>query len=224
VAELAGVPIAAASSRLFEAVVTGSTGDEPLRSTLRRQGQGTLRGAIESRLPFPLEACGLLHGGWYYDIGRLAPGATFDTGLGRGPRSLSGALTRRTTNKDREIAVRWNLAEGDAVRILEIAGFHGAAGGAGYTGLEPGRLARLDLSPLLTLDRAVLVGRGPALAGWRCAAAPLDGGPAAAPAVAGPASLWRLVVPLGAAPGATLLDNGPDSADDSAAPGSRPAP
>ncbi len=224
-AALVGVPIAASSSRLFAADVVGTLAAMPVTSSLARQAQGTLRGTVENRLPFPLEVCGLAHGGWYYDIGRLEPGGSFDTSVGRGPRSLAGALTRRTTNKDREIAVRWNPVAEDPARILEIAGFHVAAGGAGYTSLEPGRLARLDLSPLLPLDRAVLVGRGPALVDWSCVARPVAGGASlATPAVSGDASLWRIVIPLGAAPGAGRLDGGGDPADDPDAPRSPAAP
>jgi hypothetical protein len=100
-----------------------------------------------------------------------------------------------------------------------------AAGGAGYTALEPGRLARLDLSPLLPLDRAVLVGRGPPLVDWTCVAGPVAGGaPAATPAVSGAAPLWRIVISLGAAPGGGALDGGGDPADDAEVPRSPAAP
>ena len=133
-AALDGVPIAASSSRLFEAEVTGHTAAPAVESTLAREGQGTLRGTLTSRLSFPLEGCVLAHAGWLYDVGELRPGQSFDPGAGRGPRSLAGALTRRTQSKDREVNVRWDIAERDLVRILEIAGFHAAAGGwAGST-------------------------------------------------------------------------------------------
>lgn len=195
---LVGVPIAASSSRLFEVECVGTLGVPPVESSLLKEGQGTLRGGLTSRLPFVLEDCSLAHAGWLYEIGRLEPGRGYDTGTGRGPRSLAGALTRRTTNRDREIAVRWNQSEGDALRILEIAGFHAAAGGLAYTGLEPGRLGRLDLSPVLPLDRAVLVGRGPSLVEWRCGAAAFDADAAAAvPPMPAAAAVWRIVIPLG---------------------------
>ena len=158
-ADLAGVPIAASSSRLFEAdwqadrqpasVVTADLATGP---------QGTLTGAVAHHLPFPLVDCRLVHGGWLYDVGRLEPGQRYDTAAGRGPRSLAAALTRRAAAKERDVAVRWNPAEADVERILEVAGFHAAAGGPGYTGLSGGRLGRLDLSAAAALDRAVLVG------------------------------------------------------------------
>ncbi|MFM9195925.1 MAG: hypothetical protein ACKOWG_09320, partial [Planctomycetia bacterium] len=196
-AALDGVPIAASSSRLFEAETIAHATSTAVESTLAREGQGTLRGEVISRLPFALEDCVLAHAGWLYDVGTLKPGQTFAAGVSRGPRSLAGALTHRTVNKDRDLAVRWDVAERDPLRILEIAGLHAAAGGSGYTSLEPGRLARFDLSPLLPLDRAVLVGRGPAFVAWDCrrqTSAAADH--SAVPPLPGQAFLWRIVIPL----------------------------
>ncbi|MFM8892509.1 MAG: hypothetical protein ACKOTB_12965, partial [Planctomycetia bacterium] len=192
-----GVPIAASSSRLFEGEIVSELADAAVSSTLVKEGQGTLRGSVVSHLPFPLEDCMLMHAGWVYDVGVLGPGASFDPASTRGPRSLAGALTRRTMNKDREVAARWDLAERDPSRILEIAGFHAAAGGSGYTSLESGRLARLDLSPLLPLDRAVLVGRGPAAVHWACRVNASEGGTdQGEPPAPARVSLWRIVIPL----------------------------
>ena len=191
---LEGVAIAAASSRLFEAEWTADwAGAAPVAAALEREAQGTLRGSIESGLPFALEDCVLVHAGWLYDVGRLAPGATFDPASGRGPRSLAGALTRRSAVKDRDVPLRWDVAGQDVDRILEVAGFHAAAGGASYTSLESGRLGRLDLSPLVALDRAVLVGRGPAGTQWHARRADDDvpGPPHQAPGRQG--GLWRKI-------------------------------
>jgi hypothetical protein len=159
-ARLDGVAVAAAANRLFQAEGRGRPPTEsPLvHSTLARDAQGVLRGAVSHSLPFTLENCRLAHGGWLYDIGSLPPGRTFDAQSGRGPRSLAGALQRRAAAEGRDAPTRWDAREADPLRILEIAGFHGAAGGAGYTRMPAGRLRRLDLSPLLTADRAVLVG------------------------------------------------------------------
>jgi hypothetical protein len=197
-ATIDSVPIAASSSRLFEAEIIGHAAASAVVSTLEREGQGTLRGAVTSRLPFPLQGAVLAHAGWLYEVGTLGPGERFEPGASRGPRSLAGALTRRTLNKDRDVAVRWDIGERDPLRILEVAGFHAAAGGSGYTSLEPGRLARFDLSPLLPLDRAVLVGLGPSLVAWQCQPKTLSGGDASAtvPPMPGQSALWRIVIPL----------------------------
>lgn len=185
------VPQAAASSRLFTALWCGRGETLPIQSALDRTGQGTLRGTLDSRLPFPLEDCVLVHGGWLYAVGRLPPGGRFDLETGRGPRSLAASLTRRETVQDRSVPARWEADDRDIARILEVAGLHAAAGGPGYTGLESGRLGRLDLSRLLSLRRAILIGRGPAATRWQLADNTGQG-------VAPPAgtTLWRIVLPV----------------------------
>ena len=47
----------------------------------------------------------------------------------------------------------------DPLDILRMLTFHGEAGGTLYTGLGNGALRQLDWSPLLDLNRAVLIGR-----------------------------------------------------------------
>lgn len=194
-ARLEGVPVAAASSRLFEAEWVATLAGPPVTCALEREAQGTLRGSLTHHLPFPLEQCVLIHAGWLYDVGRLEPGIPVDPGIGRGPRSLAASITRRTQHKDRDVAVRWDTADTDIARILEIAGFHAAAGGAGFTSLEPGRLGRLDLSPLLDVDRAILVGTGPAGIDWTITPRSAPGGSLAAPPSSA-AAIWRIVMPL----------------------------
>ncbi len=191
---LDGVPIAASSSRLFEAEWMAPVAEPIVVSTLRKDAQGTLSGVLESRLPFALHQCSLFHAGWTYDVGSLAPGARFDPESGKGPRTLASALTRSASVYDRTRTQAWSVDNTDIDRILEIAGFHAAAGGSSYTSLEAGRLGRIDLSPLLPIDRAILVGRGPVGTAWSCAAGaaavPIGDSPAEATAV------WRIVIPL----------------------------
>ena len=202
-AGLAGVPVAAVSSRLFEAAWSGTT-SAPVTSDLVREGQGTLRGSFTHHLPFALVGCRLAHGGWLYDVGDLAPGERHDLARGRGPRSLAGALARRDAVKERQANARWERSGTDLAWILEVAGFHAAAGGSGYTGLESGRLARLDLSPLLPLDRAILVGTASAPApGWTTPWRIADAGQAVPEPTACAARLYRIVIPLGASPSGT---------------------
>jgi hypothetical protein len=206
-AELVRVPVAAASSRLFEAGWTGTTPRPPATSTLVRDGRGLLKGTVAHNLPFSLAGCRLLHGGWLYDVGDLAPGDAFDTDRGRGPRSLAAGLTKRVAVGDRDRAERWDTASTDVARIIELAGFHVAVGGIGYTGLEAGRLARLDLGPLLEVDRAVLVGVAPAShrgTAWRVRLEDDRGtGPLLTPGTADAGSLVRIVIPLPPAPQAS---------------------
>jgi hypothetical protein len=195
-ATLHEVPVAAAASRLFEAEWTGARPLPVVTASLALTTQATLSGGVFHHLPFALENCRLLHAGWLYDVGTLRPGDRYDTATGRGPRSLASALTRRAAAKDREGGTPWNPTSTDVARIIEVAAFHGAAGGVAYTGLDAGRLGRLDLSPLLTVDRAVLVGivadGGPATR-WGVAG---GGGPVATTAAA--PTLCRIVIPVAA--------------------------
>jgi hypothetical protein len=128
----------------------------------------------------------------------MEPGDTYDTEAGRGPRSLAAGLTRRTAVGDRDRTERWDAASTDVGRILEVAGLHAAAGAELYTGLTAGRLGRLDLSPLITADRAMLVGTVPdgQLSTWRVRLrdADTDATLAVAPAAM---SIVRLMVPVG---------------------------
>jgi hypothetical protein len=195
-AALDDVPIAAAASRLFEAEWSGCADVPVVTSSLAVTSQATLVGAVSHHLPFPIENCRLLHAGWLYDVGTLRPGDRYDTATGRGPRSLASALTRRAAAKDRETALTWDPTNADVARIIEVAAFQGAAGGTAYTGLDAGRLGRLDLSPLLAVDRAVLVGtvaEGVPASRWDIGGA---AGPMAAAAAAPP--LCRIVIPLAA--------------------------
>lgn len=191
-ATLINVPIAASSSRLFEAEWMVQLPRVPVTATLALEAQGTLRGELVHHLPFPLERCVLMHAGWLYTIGRLEPGAVFQPASGRGPRSLASALTRRTQDKDRDVVVRWETESTDIAQILEIAGFHDAAGGSGYTSLEPGRLARFDMSPQLAVGRAVLVGFGPAGTTWSFGGEQAGASASQSPGV----TMWRILMPL----------------------------
>ncbi|MFM8735710.1 MAG: hypothetical protein ACKOC8_11005 [Pirellulales bacterium] len=198
-ANLEGVPMAAASSRLFEVSWTGEVSQAVVQATLHRTAQGTLGGSVSHRLPFALRDCRLLHAGWLYDVGTLETGQSYDTAAGRGPRSLISALTRRSAVKERESGTRWDEAVTDVDRILEVAAFHAAAGGTGYTARAGGRLARLDLSPVLPLDRAVLIGLLPEAEQatvWRLVLG--TSGPVEP--VGAAAGLCRIVIPLVAEP------------------------
>lgn len=194
-AGLEAVPIAAGATRVFEAEWFAATPAPTVTSTLVRTGEGTLQGALAHHLPFPLERCQLMHGGWVYDVGTLHPGQSFDT-AGRGPRSLSNAVRRARARREREAADRWDPTSADVERILEVAGFHAAAGGIGYTLMEAGRLQRLDLSRLLVANRAVLVGdAGPShrASGWLVRPRSSAGTSWPVTAVAG---RYRLVIPV----------------------------
>jgi hypothetical protein len=190
--ELQDIPIAAASSQLFEAKWFGRLATHPIQSTLSRTGQGTLRGTLTSQLQTPLQDCVLMHAGWLYDVGTLHPGKTFDLDAGRGPKSLGAVLTKKRAVKDRNVSARWKSDDRDIIRILEVAGMHRATGGSEYTGLQSGRLEHIDMTHLLVLNRIILIGKGPPATKWipQKKAEPKDKGFKDA----GNTTLWRIVL------------------------------
>jgi len=190
-ATLEGVPLAVATSGTWQAWWEGVLRPEAgsLSGRFERTAEGTLRGELINGLPFPLENCLLAYAGWLYDVGTLPAGGRFDPSSGRGPRSLSGAIARRTIVGEREQGGRYELDERNPDRILEVVSFHEAAGGRSYTSLEPGVLGRYDLSDLIRSGRAVLIGRGLAGTAWtvdRDIDAEKD-----------PHAVWRFVLPVG---------------------------
>lgn len=213
-ARLVDVPIAAASSRLFESRIDfdEDAAGEPaviFEGRLDRHPQGTLRGQLVSRLPFPLKGCRLAYAGWVYSIGTLSSGDTFDPSRSRGPTSLGASITRWTSSGDKDLPVRFDRDSRDSWRILEVAGFFSAAGGESYTGLPAGRLARLDMSPLIEVNRAVLTGEGPAVADWSIDTPSITLDDTREDATR--RGMWRFVVPLG-----RHLGTPPDDPSDSA--------
>ena len=190
--ELQDIPIAAASSQLFEAKWFGRLPTHPIQSTLSRTGQGTLRGTLTSQLQTPLQDCVLMHAGWLYDVGTLHPGKTFDLDAGRGPKSLGAVLTKKRAVKDRNVSARWKSDDRDIIRILEVAGMHRATGGSEYTGLQSGRLEHIDMTHLLVLNRIILIGKGPPATKWipQQKAEPKDKGFKDS----GNTTIWRIVL------------------------------
>ena len=199
------VPLAIATSGTWEAWWDAQlpAGVPTLRGGFERTAEGTLRGEVVNQLPCALDECLLAYAGWLYDVGPLPAGGRFDPSGGRGPRSLAGAIARRTMVGEREQGGRYELDERSADRILEVASFHEAAGGRSYTSLEAGVLARYDLSDVIRSGRAVLIGRGPSGTAWT-ADREFD-------AEEDPHAVWRFVLPVGSSFG-------------TASPGDQPPP
>lgn len=88
------------------------------------------------------------------------------------PREMKGFLTRTKVTKvlskkkitSEDILIeqeRYNPLDLDPADILQMMTLHEAAGGRAYTGLDHTSLRTMDLTPLLSLDRAVLIARVP---------------------------------------------------------------
>lgn len=151
---------------LVEAQLTSSSANE-------------LGGRIVHHLPFELQDWIVVYDKWIYrphpKLGEAAtkwpaeqpwtPGDERNYG-----RELRGFLTRTTATKllakkgtaQEDVLVkqeRYDPLNLDPAEILQMLTLHEAAGGKDYTGLDHHSLRAFDLSPLLSLDRAVVIAR-----------------------------------------------------------------
>ena len=134
--------------------------------------EGFLTGTLTHRLKDSIESWILVHGNKVYSVkvpesGAIEPGSAFT--LSRETLRRDGVQqvlnARKITYKDKKKQTivleqtAYDPNHRDADALLRMLTFHEAAGGRKYTGLDNFPLERLDLSRLLPLNRAVLLGR-----------------------------------------------------------------
>ena len=150
-----------------------------VHSELRSTGASQLTGTLSHSLPVAIEDWIVAYGNRVFrpivesdasSSARLQPHRILNL---NGPevyqRELRGFLTRTQATKVRRKDVNmpdimvaqaeYDPLDRDPADLLRMVTFHDVAGGSSYTGLTNQSLDRLDFSPLLTLDRAVLFGR-----------------------------------------------------------------
>lgn len=168
------VPIPIWSSKSFEAEWT-ETAKQLVNSSLESSGVGRLDGTISHALPVPLEDCLLTFGGRMYRLGSgqspstLAPYQEWSPAKQGQLRDLRNFLTNtvaqreeRTDRQRSDVYVKetpYDPSHTNVDELVRMLTFHQAAGGSGYTGLNHDLLRSLDLSELMQLGRAVLIGR-----------------------------------------------------------------
>ena len=100
-------------------------------------------------------------------------------------------LTQRKVVQGEDRTIPYDCASVDLERILEIMQLYRAAGGRQYTGLSNRYQSFVDLSDLLALDRAVLIGLGPS-----ATTLTVDGQSLPSGDCAPPVSYYRFVIPV----------------------------
>ncbi len=192
---LEGLPIQVWSSKSLSARWTAKT-DHAFASDLVRENNGQVSGGVENPLDIPLSECYLLYGRSAYPLDQLAPHARKIIRQGARPLNLELKMTRRQITTDhRELSTRWNIADLDVPRILEIMMFHEAAGGQRYTKISHRYERALDLSYQLQAGRAILLGRAE-----KPATQLLQDGRPMSNAAMRNWCYYRIVLPVGAAP------------------------
>jgi hypothetical protein len=173
--QLDELPIAVWSTKSLESEWS-MTDPGLVDSQLESRGLGHLGGTLRHHFPGPIED-------WIVAYGHQVFYPRFDAHgqplpllpdmpwapQSASQRELSGYLTGATqtmvtTQGGRLEEMRtehedYDPVNRDPLRILRMLTFHNEAGGTVYTGLGNGALRQFDWSPLLDLNRAVLVGR-----------------------------------------------------------------
>ncbi len=127
----------------------------------RRRGSELLEGRLTNPLPFDLLDGMLVYRDWAYLLPtRFPAGARIDSLGNLRQKNFRWHLSRQRAIEESTEGEAWDpLNVDDPARIAEMLMFHQAAGGRRYTTLRHVPLSFLDLSPLLTEDRCMLVGR-----------------------------------------------------------------
>jgi hypothetical protein len=160
------VPIQVWSTKSFTARWHAPTKAFP-ESDLTDESQ-ILVGSITNTLDFPLEQCIVAHGRSVYDLGTISPGESARLGTMTKRSELKTLLTGRkvvfieTGDKYSQQSTPYDQSSVDVPYILRTMMFYEAAGGRRYTGLWNAYQSFVDLSTLLSADRAILVAQVPA--------------------------------------------------------------
>ena len=173
------LPIAQWSTKSLSADWTTSLEKPPVQFELDNLGTGQLRGTLTNLLDEPLEDCMLVANGWAYipmtAKAALQPKAVWNL---RGDarivlqRDLKALLTgeKQTRRRRQETGVidsveittvneAYQPLSRDRSQQVSMLSFHEATGGSAYTGMSNAALRNLELTQLMNLGRAVLIGK-----------------------------------------------------------------
>ncbi len=174
---LDGVPLAQWSSKSLTSESLWISETPLVESNLTSTSANELSGRIVHHLPFELRDWIVVYEKWiYYPHPKFGEAATIwladqpwtpkdERNYGR---ELRGYLTRTTVTKrlaragkiQEDVLVeqeRYDPLSLEPSTILQMMTLHEAAGGKSYTGLNHHSLRALDLSPMLSQDRAVVI-------------------------------------------------------------------
>jgi hypothetical protein len=143
---------------------------------LESLGTGQLRGTITHHFGVPLEDCLVVASGWAYlpatGGGTLQPGAEWLLGGGVSVRQrdlralLTGEKQTRFDKKSGAVSSEimttteaYDPLGRDLDQQVRMISFHEVAGGSEHTGLAHAALRGLEMTDLMQLGRAVLIGR-----------------------------------------------------------------
>ena len=154
-ASLNEVPLSIWSTKCFS-IRSQSTGLRAVEATLSERSPGEdalVEGSITNRMIQPLRDCVLLHNGWAYPLGNLAPNKPHAIDRSQSVRTIRNHLARLGPLEMESETQRF-----DVQRIFERMLFYQAGGGGTSILLRNEYLNTLDMSHLIENGGAVLVG------------------------------------------------------------------
>ena len=160
---LDGVPLLTASTKSLGAQWDRASepGATPaLAAELSVDDDGLLEGWVTNNTGVPLTGGYLLHGRWGYRVGDLPPGERVEIGPQLGAKQVQSIIAQRARRGSTSARETFLAARATVDELLAVMMFYEAAGGEGFAGLPNRYQSQCDLSPLLTLDRAILVAGG----------------------------------------------------------------
>lgn len=155
-----GIPVA--GSKTFQAQwdAPWSLVDEEVSLGLVR-GTDLLQGKWSNPLNVDLREAVAMYKNWAYVLPtRLPPGQVIDFTTIASPKDLARRLQKRRIFEGNEQGSPWEPGSRTEIdRLMDMVLFYRAAGGEGYTTLTHQVFGEVDLSELLRMDRAMIVGR-----------------------------------------------------------------
>ncbi|MBN8601863.1 MAG: hypothetical protein J0M26_12595 [Planctomycetes bacterium] len=155
------IPFPASGTKSLRVDWTGQS--QPLDFGRLREiaGSGMLQGEFKNNLDIELlDGIILYHNLVYVLPAKMKPGESEKFTVLSTPKDLERRLTRRVSRDGKDITAPWNPADRNVIPLLmEMIFFYEAAGGEKYTQLQHRFEPSLDMSDLLSLDRAILLAR-----------------------------------------------------------------
>ena len=170
--ELMNVPVQTRSSKSFfgQAYVKNPVGNMQIHSQLSDE-EGVPVGTIEIPDDFwsfgedarPIQNSILVYGRWALELGDIVPGQTITVTKTTPRRDLQDLLIPPQTldNENLRRLATYNPQSADLEYIVRVMTLHRALGGYETTGLHHAYQPSLDMSDMLTTDRALLLGTVP---------------------------------------------------------------
>ena len=152
------LPIAMWSTRSLQARWWAEA-PSPLVAHLTDRGDHLLGGTLRLPAAWPLTDAVLIYDRWAYPLPAELAGETIDVDKQLEPQTVETYFRHITIFDEKSDRAPYDRASTDLAHILETMMFHSLTGGDLYTNLANRAQGYVDLSGLVRLGRAVIVGR-----------------------------------------------------------------